>query len=224
VSIEIGIVAHEQRYELLHKLIDSLEAVAVLNVDDGTLKCEGNHLHVLRQLLLIYRAGKYDWAIVLEDDAQPVADFEEQVTKALRFAPAPVVGFYLGNGAPGVPIQRTIRQAVVSAQAWITADCLIGSVGYAVRAELLYDMLGFITDRTEELPLRISRWVQARDLEVCYTQPSLVEHADEDSIGRPWRGPYYHTQAARRAWSYGTRDNWNTPAVRLGHCGIWSRA
>src|SRR5271163_3386111 len=202
MSIAVGIVAHDQRMEQIGRLVESLAKVDVLNVDDGTLGCEKNHLHVLRELLLLARVRTYDWAIVLEDDAVPVPNFERHVANALSHAPAPVVGLYLGTGSPGVPIQRTIRQAVTSAKAWIVGDCLIGSVGYAVRSELLHDLLGFIADREEELPLRISRWAQDRDIDICYTQPSLVQHADIDSIGHPWRGPYYSSLAARKAWKY----------------------
>ena len=216
--IVIGVVAHNQRRKQAEKLAEQVGASVCL-FDDGTLKCEGNHLEVLR-LLHCYDA---DWVVVLEDDAAPQPGFGIDVRAALRNPPAPVIGLYLGTGNPSGEPQRQIKAAVDAAKAqgaaWLLADCLIGSVGYAVRGSHIADMLDFITGRDEELPLRISRWAQARGHFIGYTQPSLVDHRDDEPIGRPWRGPHF---LPRKAWNYGTRENWDTPAVRIGHCPVWS--
>jgi hypothetical protein len=163
------------------------------------------------------------WAVVLEEDAVAVGDLRHHLHLALAYAPTPVVGLYLGTGNAVGQTQHQIRDAVRAAEdhncAWLVADCLIGSVGYAVKTDLLADMIEFITDRDEELPLRISRWAQHRHVAICYTQPSLVDHNDGESVGRQWRGPYY---SGRKAWRHGTRSCWCTGSVELGHCPVWS--
>lgn len=199
----------------------------VIHWDNGSHKndhlagCAATHLGLLAELRDRHTAD--EWSVILEEDAVPVPDFSGHADRALEYAPAPIVGLYLGTSNPASQAQQQIRQAVRAAQdanqAWIAADCLIGSVGYAVRTELLPDMIDFITEREEELPLRISRWSQARHIDICYTQPSLVDHFDGDSVGHPWRGPHY---PGRKAWSYGTRECWCTGSVPLGFCTTWS--
>lgn len=219
-----GVVAHAQREARAVKLLCTVGATAY-HLDDGTLKCEGNHIEVLSQLAHFKVRSVDDvWAVVLEDDAVPVPDFRKYLCRALQHAPAPVVGLYLGHGNPSGEVQRRIRPAIMAAEekdyAWITADCLIGSVGYAVRFELVKDLVADIAGRDEELPLRISRWAQLRDIGICYTQPSLVNHDDSDSVNCYWRPANY---TVRKAWKYGTRENWQTPAVQLGAIPRWSR-
>jgi hypothetical protein len=220
----LGIVAHPDRAEMANRLAFQTKADTI-RWDDGSRKgdhlagCAATHLGLLAEL----RDGAGEWSVVLEEDAVPVQDFARHVERALEYAPSPIVGLYLGTSNPASQAQQQIKQAVRAAldanQAWIAADCLIGSVGYAVRTDLLPDMIDFITERSEELPLRISRWAQARHIGICYTQPSLVDHFDGDSVGRPWRGPHY---PGRKAWSYGTRECWCTGSVPLGFCSVWS--
>jgi GR25 family glycosyltransferase involved in LPS biosynthesis len=220
VSIGVAVVAHESRRKAANELAERVDVNAnLVSFDNGTLGCEGNHLRVLRTLALT----GFDWCVILEDDAEPVDDFRFHVKHALAHTPGLIVGLYLGTGNPSGQPQRQIRAATIVAArhnyAWITADCLIGSVGYVIRTSLIADMLPTITARMGELPLRISRWAQDWGVKICYTVPSLVNHADAEPIGHPPGQP----RSIRRAWSYGTRENWDTPAVPLGHCNEWSQ-
>lgn len=225
--IAIGIVAHSARVERAHALFDAVKA-DYCNVDDGTLGCAGNHLKVLGEL-----AG-YDtgWSVVLEDDAEPVSAFRVEIAQAVRHTPAPVIGLYLGTGNPSGQVQRQMRAALMTAQrrnlAWITADCLIGSVGYAIRTSLIEAMLPELVETLGaaeqryarvEYPLAVSRWAQNWEMPICYTVPSLVDHADDTPIGY---GPD-EARSERRAWSCGTRQNWATAATPLGYCNGWSK-
>lgn len=222
--MQITVIAHSQRREMAERLAEKVNAEICWDSREeqnlGTnLGCALTHLDALKK----FAFSDSEWSVCLEDDAVPVSHFNEHLAAALEYAPAPVVGLYLGTGNPSGEAQRQIRQAVVAAQernqAWLTADCLIGSVGYAIETHLLDDVIDFIANRDEELPLRISRWAQDRRVSVCYTAPSLVNHDDSDSIGRPWRGPKY---LGRKAWWYGTRTNWCTGSIKLGHCPVWS--
>jgi hypothetical protein len=226
MMLTAGVVAHRQRMERALELADEVGA-DVVNVDDGTLGCEGNHLQVLKELTEI----EPDWAVVLEDDAQPVPDFHDQLRAALEHTPAHIVSLYLGTGNPSYQVQTQIGIAVRAAQelhrSWVLGDCLIGSVGYAVSGWLAQAMLPGIVERTGELPLRISRWAQQWEFKVAYTMPSLVEHADGTPIGYSEQ-EMANLRAAkvvgsqRRAWSYGTPARWDTPVVELGYCPGWS--
>jgi len=225
VSFSIKVIAHSQRAEMAERLAKSVGADICWDAREaenlGTnVGCALTHLDALKK----FAFSDSEWVVCLEDDAQPVGNFDVHLAAALEYAPAPVVGLYLGTGNPSGEAQRQIRQAVVAAQetnkAWLMADCLIGSVGYAVETHLLPDLIDFITDREEELPLRISRWAQDRGISICYTAPSLVNHDDGDSIGLPWRGP---KRLQRRAWWCGTRSSWNTGTVKLGYCPVWSK-
>lgn len=223
MSIVVGVVGHPQREEMARELAREVRA-NIICWDDGQYTgdhvagCAATHLAVLAEL-----PRSAVWTVILEDDAVPVPDLRQHLAAALEYAPTPVVGLYLGTGNPSSEAQRQVGQAVAAAQeqhcGWLLADCLIGSVGYAIQSEMLDSMINSISDREEELPLRISRWAQARSIDICYTQPSLVDHDDGASIGRPWRGPGF---PARRAWNYGTRDCWCTGSVRLGYCPVWS--
>jgi hypothetical protein len=221
VTIVVGIVAHTSRAETARVLRRAVGA-SVCVFDDGSLRCEGNHIAVLNELS--YRHA--DWCVVLEDDAQPVNNFRVHVKEALLHAPAPVVGLYLGTGNPSGAAQRTIGVAVRAAierdWAWIVGDCLIGSVGYALRIRHAADLLADINGREGELPLRISRWAQSRDVPVCYTRPSLVDHADGEPVDCAMLAPGGR-RGERRAWDYGTRKRWDTPAMVLGVVPGWSR-
>lgn len=185
---------------------------------DTLTRCAAGHLSVLNRLV----GTAAQWVLVLEDDAVPVDELLFHVKQALEHTPTRIVGLYLGTSGL-TETQRQIKKAVAAAKdtnrAWILADCLIGSIGYVVESWLLPDIIDFIRDRhEEELPLRISRWAQARHFNIAYTQPSLVDHDDGESIGKPFRAPGF---PKRKAWSYGTRHNWDTPTVKLGHCPIW---
>jgi hypothetical protein len=112
--------------------------------------------------------------------------------------------------------------ALKDAQAWVLADCFLTTVGYAIRADLIGDLVCDAQRRNSEIPMRITRWSHQRGVLVSYTNPSLVDHSDADSVicaQAPLSEP---GTPARVAWSFGTRDNWNTPAVWLGHCPNWS--
>jgi hypothetical protein len=227
-AVQIGIVAHVNRTDMASDL-QRKTAAEVIKVDDaefdsileGTRRCAENHIRVL-ELLHDLAAGN-EWCVVLEDDAVPVPGFRTELAAALSSAPSPVVGLYLGMGNPSGQIQRDIRQALDRAGAWITADYFISSVAYAIRANLIPPMLAFIKQRDEELPLRISRWVQDQGTLTAYTHPSLCNHADTESVIYPGIPLQERRKLPRVAWEWGTRRSWNTEAVHLPPEAKWSQ-
>lgn len=199
----------------------SIDEYEWLSLAESSLRCAENHMRVLSHLHDLAVGG--EWCVVMEDDSIPVPGFRTEAAAAFECAPSPLVGLYLGRGNPSGQIQRDIRQALDRAQAWITADYFISSVAYAIRSNLIPQMLDFITPREEELPLRISRWAQDRDIFASYTHPSLIDHRDEESVIYPGIPMAERSKMPRVAWEWGTRSNWNTPAVHLPPEALWSR-
>lgn len=208
MTFTAGIVGHTARRQQAEALAERIGAW--LSLDDGTLGCEGNHRRVLAHLAEV----DADHVVVLEDDAQPVEDFHTQVAAALDAAPAPVISFYLGTGYPlrwQGAIRRALQRADHQDAAWITSTRLLHAVGYAIRGDIIDDLL----DHMPPLPIdeAITAWCKTRGHQVAYTVPSLVDHADHDTVitrRAPRRRP-------RRAHRTGTRTNWNSPTTTLDH-------
>lgn len=211
MSYAIGIVAHKSRLEQATDLVEKVGAVE-WNIDDGTLGCNGNHLAVLR--MLRKNNPDKDWYVVLEDDAQPVEDFEHQLDMALKAAPTQLVSLYLGTSNP-IHWQDAIGRAVNCAEAWIVGTHLLHAVGYCINAGII-DTIIETLDGQSSRPIdeQISQWVYPHHVFVGYTCPSLVDHEDGEPVitvrrdGQPRVNP-------RKAWKVGTRANWRSKSVLL---------
>lgn len=202
----IGIVGHPTRSTAAKALARSTRA-AFISFDNG-LGCDRNHINVLEHL----EAIPSTYAVVLEDDAVPVADFTSQLQQCLPFAPSRVVSLYLGRQRPP-QFQDAIAAAVTDADqqdaSWIVASRMMHAVGYAIHTSLLGSLLDF--DSYLPIDEHISAWAQIHGHVVSYTWPSLVDHADVPTIvahrdGEP-RPP------GRVAWRTGRRDTWTTTSV-----------
>lgn len=208
--ISTAVVAHEARIVAATELAKNLDAV--LTVDDGSLGAEANHLRAWQAT----GTADGDWALVLEDDAQPVPNFLEQAERALAMSPTPIVSFYLGRGKPRT-WQHRLAQGIGQADAisahWITAPQLLHAVAVAMQADLREDWLQWAP--TSKLPIdeRISAWARINGHRIAYTIPSLIEHADGPTlIEHRDRQP---RTVARIAWRTGTRESWNRTYVPL---------
>ena len=208
MSVAVGIVGHTTRSahaEALGRRVDGF-----VSLDNGQLGCDDHHLSVLERL-----AGlTAEWAVVLEDDAVPVASFRRNLRAALPLAPSGVVSLYLGQQRPP-QYQAAIATAVDAADAadasWIVGSRLLHGVGYAIRSSLLDSLLDFVSI----LPIdeHISAWAQLHGHCVSYIWPSLVDHADLPTIvahrdGEP-RPP------GRIAWRTGSREHPTSSSVSL---------
>lgn len=212
----IGIVAHIDRSDHARALAESVNADYV-NVDDGTLGCNGNHKHVWARLA---KDASSDWLIVLEDDAVPVDDFLAQAEAALRQAPTPVVSFYLGrHHIATLDIEHDKQQAIVKAVAgdahWITGRDLHHAVAIAVRSAYAQSMLHHVNSLPDFFPIdeAIGHWARNNGIDISYTWPSLVDHADMPTLFR------HHDKLPRPpgrvAYSIGTRTTWTDRAVTM---------
>ena len=119
------VVGHTARAIHAASLARNLKAQLVM--DDGTLGADANHLRAWA----IEPHPNANWVGVLEDDAQPVAGFAEQVDVALAAAPTDIVSLYLGTGRP---LRWQERMAHATDQSdedgahWITSTHLLHAV------------------------------------------------------------------------------------------------
>lgn len=210
----IAIVAHTTRTNQATQLAHTTNAQHI-NIDDGTLGCDNNHKTVLRW----HHNQPHqpdDWCVVLEDDAQPIPDFNNQLDAALAAAPTPLVNLYLGTNYPP-HYQAAIKKALAKAQRnqsnWLISNTFIHTVAYAIKYHLLASLIGYET--TLPIDQHINHWANhpTNRWLTTYTHPSLVDHLDGDSIihhadGVPRDKP-------RHAWTVGGRPFWTDITTQL---------
>lgn len=203
----IGVVAHVTRSTWARQLAEEAGAL-YMNVDNGSMGCDASHMHVLRQL----GDTSLDWVVVLEDDAILCDNWADNLDQALTLAPAPILSFYLGTSYP-IQWQRFIRQATTKATennaAWIIGEQLLHAVAYAIRTDLIPDLLA----HKSKAPIdeAITEWARANGHMVAYTWPSMCDHADEPTLVTH----QHANNKPRKAWQHG-EPQWSTQTVRLG--------
>lgn len=214
VTYSIGIVAHVDRIDMAHKLSVIVDA-KLLNPDDGTLGCAGNHGFVQARL-----ASQPGWSVILEDDAMPCNAFYDDLTWCLEHAPCPIVSLYLGTGYPG-NWQPRIERALLHDTCWIKCRRLLHAVGYAIGPEIKHDVAKWLGKSLRVgAPLTpedsITTFAQARMIPVLYTNPSLVEHRDAPTVmSARERGNFRGSSRPRHAWNTGQRLTWNDSVVTM---------
>lgn len=210
----IGIVGHTARRKHYERLAYTTQASHVC-IDTGRLGCDQNHYRTWEHL-----AGcGTRWAVVLEDDAQPVQNFRAQLTEVLHNAPTPIISLYLGRERPPA-WQPWILQATLKANrrnaCFIEAKRLLHAVGVAIRTDLIPEMLYNTRDLSIPLPIdeAITLWAARHRRAISYCWPSIIDHADlptlvEHADGKPRTQP-------RTAWSVGTRRQWHRTLIPTG--------
>lgn len=208
-SITAAVVAHLDRRDRANRLHAQLSAdyTTGMFLDDGRLGCDYNHLHAWDSISADAATG---WCAVFEDDAEPIPELAYHMGWALFYSPAPIVSLYLGRGRP-THWQRRISNAMrFDDRPFIVSTHLLHCVAVAIRTELVREMLRdtriAIDEGNKPIDEAWTEAIQARNLPVAYTNPSLVDHADEPSVARH-RYPQPQTEP-RVAWQVGVRDSW----------------
>lgn len=206
----IAVVAHLKRLTQAETLANTVNA-EYITIDNDALGCEGNHARAWQWMA---NNNTRQWSVVLEDDAQPCGDFRNQLHQALAVSPAPVVSLYLGTGYPA-HWQPRIKSALHNHPTahWLTGPNLIHAVGIAIRTDLLPLKLQPHTAADQA----ISNWCKTNHHLVAHTIPSLVDHADGESVIRQRIGPIDDKKRdkPRKAWQFGTRERWTRKAAPL---------
>jgi len=205
----VGIVAHSVRSGEAKALAKTVHA-DFISLDDGWLGCDDNHEAVQLHLANM----PTEWSVILEDDAQPVDSFRNQLVDALAVAPSPIVSLYLGKKRPP-HWQPRIKKALktVGDASWIQSTHLLHAVGYAIRTQLLPSLLGH--QSTLPVDQHITQWARLRGHPISYTHPSLVDHKDLPTLVDHPDGQA--RTAGRVAWTVGTRTEWTSQTVTMGN-------
>ena len=187
---------------------------AYMSLDNGTLGCLGNHRKVWRHLSK--RFGTHaDYLVVLEDDALPVDGFKDQLEQVLAASPASIVSLYLGRLRPPhlqYMIEPATRRADERDANFIVSRQLLHAVGLAMRPQIVSDMLA---NTDQELPIdeAIGKWANKHRYRIAYTWPSIVEHADGETLLK--HRDNIPREPGRVAWRAGTRDVWENTIVEM---------
>lgn len=227
MKLAIGIVADKRRIKAATQLCEGTNADFMsLDGEDGQVGCLANHVLTWGELV----DYECHWGVVLEDDAKPVVGFRAELSKMLRCTSAEVVSLYLGRKRPP-HWQPSIAQVMEADVSFFTSNTLLSCVGVAVRQELLEDLHTYLSlsytkqlksSPKNSLPIDelISKWIQKRELSVAYCKPSLVDHADTDTIiefhSSQFKEKDMKTRGkGRTAWRVGRPTQWSTRSIQL---------
>lgn len=189
-QVKFVVVGHHSRYKQALCLAESLGAV--LLIDSGDHGANWNHRRALEW------ASEQDCrVVVLEDDAQPVGGFTEQVGEWLTRFPDNLVSFYLGTGRPPQYQMQIAERLVIADKSradFITMPRLIHGVCYSVPQQHLACVLAR-WDNSKAADYAVG---DAHGGSVVYPCYSLVDHADGQSVEVPQDG--MPRTERRKAW------------------------
>lgn len=167
--IHTAVIGHVSRQAEAEQLTAQLGARLFL--DTATHGAKWNHDRAL------------DWGrtlhghlLVVEDDAQPVTGFLQQVTEWVNENPADLISYYLGTGYPP-SYQPRIRHLLTTAIDRILLPTLIHAVAYSIPCHFIPPVGPGKADTALG-----KAWRQTTNRPIIYTVPSLVNHTDHDSI------------------------------------------
>lgn len=214
MNINIAIVAHKKRRDAAHKLAEVVQADHI-SMDDGTRGVNANH----RAAWVWHLTHPADWAVTIEDDAVPCKDFRYQLAQALTAAPAHLVNLYLGKVCPEhwqSKLDNATRRAEQHKACFIVGNHNLHAVGLACdRSNVRFLLQGMTTYGVYAVDDAISNWTVNNNIDIAYTWPSLVNHADGPSLATPLHGQTRPAGSGRVAWKHGSRRKWSTSSVPL---------
>jgi hypothetical protein len=197
------ITAHTSRAAATPRL--ALDLNATVFMDDGTLGEPGN----TRRALQWAEQQDASHVIVVQDDAEPVDGFLERAHAAIEERPTHIISYYLGTGRP---LQNYVTDLMAKADAngdqWIDTSRFIWGVAWSIPTDQLPSLNAWLTERpSTPTDTETGHWSRFNNAACTYTWPSLVDHADTDSLIHP-------RTERRKAWRL--PDPRSTPTATAG--------
>jgi hypothetical protein len=215
MKLAIGVMAHISRVEAANALLAKI-AGDLMVIDHGEPSVAGENANGNLAWRGLSGSGA-EWAIVLQDDALPIEGFREYAEQALKLAPETAVSFYVGTGRPlAAQVSHTLQLADQHGATWLEADELYWGVAVAMPVTELPGYLDW-SDRITHLRYdsRIGNWFHRSGRPIRYTWPSLVDHADGQTLAHRAMPDF-----ERRAHRLGVPpDGYEGPVQSMTHLG-----
>jgi hypothetical protein len=207
-GVVISVVAHVKRREMACKLAKTVQAQETC-FDDGFLGEWKNHVRAWKNAWHYATETGCSHICVLQDDAMPVEQFLDHLQVAVETKPEAIISLYTGTHRPRKSqVTEAAKQADELGASWLVADTLMWGVGVVLPVGWVPDMLEF--GRKSKLPYdqRVGAWAENRGYPVFYTWPSLVDHADIETVAHKGK------QGVRVAHKTGV-PNWSKVEVQI---------
>lgn len=176
-SVAITVMAHPRRASSALDLAHRLDATIVWD----TLNDEW---HTGARAWQTAAAQGTDWSLVIQDDAEPIDHFRDHAVAVLEHAPATAVSLYIGTGRPQPDrVTAAATRAEREHAAWLESNGLYWGVAIALPTAHVAPMLTWCATERAPYDRRIGAYYRHKlQRRVRYTWPSLVDHADTDSL------------------------------------------
>ncbi len=174
--VSLAIMAHPSRKERAEALCDRLKPFNPVIVWDE----KSSEWETGSRALLAYEDS--DFHLVIQDDAVISGNFYVNVLAALDSIPSEsLISFYTGKVKPAVrQTGLAVAAAQVSKSSWLKGQTLFWGVAIAVPTKYIEAIVA--QKSTHLYDRRVGEFFYKRYLPVWYTNPSIVDHAQEPSL------------------------------------------
>lgn len=180
----VAVVAHVKRTAQAEALATRIGARTF--TDDGSLGEWANHARALA-----WAADHGSHAVIVQDDAVPIPEFNVCAHLAIEHRPEDLIGLYVGRQRPmRERVEKAVARADEIGASWITGERLCWGVATIVPTHAIPALLAFESSAPYDRRLG-QAWRSVTGRDVVYCWPSLVDHADGESViqGRMLRQP-----------------------------------
>lgn len=207
-GVVVSVVAHVSRREMAASLAKTVQAEETC-FDDGFLGEWKNHARAWKNAWCFANEKGYSHVCVLQDDALPVEQFRDHLQVAIETKPEAIISLYTGTHRPRkAQVIKAVREAEEREASWLVADTLMWGVGVVLPTAWVPDMLGAAEKIRIPYDQRVGYWAEKRGHPVYYTWPSLVDHADVETVAHKGK------QGVRVAHKTGV-PNWSKVEVQI---------
>lgn len=176
--IEFRIVAVPDRLQSVTRIAKQLQTPAQVFWDNHYNGARWNHLRALTQPV----KANVTHVVILEDDAEPVPDFNTELMTRIQQHPDDLQSMYLGTGRPVYTQQKIDRILEDLQDDSFMYPSLFHGVCYVVPVNRIHVFQN--PSPTQEADFCIG---ETWNRDIRYWKRSIVDHADEQSVNNSLR-------------------------------------